>query len=201
MVRQYVENFYNKAAARGIIDGGDMARAKELAGWKRKNPGAYRKWRIESVSDNIGANWQHRLASRKDSTRRGHRGHWTIAARRTLPWSLYYGTLEDEADRQRQGAAMVKAEGDDHRVKYSVQMPCQTSGMSGHTVRGCPPRLDGRPARLAWSAGLKRPEGRTAKSEGRRRTAKSETTVSSLSSSFSIVKLSVSIVQFCKAGA
>jgi hypothetical protein len=52
---------------------------------------------------------------------------------------LYYGTLDDEGQiGNGQALPMGKVEGDNHRVKYAVQMPCQTSGMSGYTVRVLP---------------------------------------------------------------
>ncbi len=138
MVRQYVENFYNKAISRcDDLMGADMAHAKELAGWKRKIREHFGNVKIESVSDNIGSNG---TGSRVG---RDIRVEALVDLEQLEPQDvtveLYYGTLDDEGQiGNGQALPMGKVEGDNHRVKYAVQMPCQTSGMSGYTVRVLP---------------------------------------------------------------
>ena len=138
MVRQYVENFYVKAAARwDDLMGADMVHAKELASWKRKIREHFGNVRIESVSDNIGANG---TGSRVG---RNIRVDAIVDLEQLQPQDvaveLYYGTLDDEGQiGNGQALPMTKVEGDSRRVKYSVEMPCQTSGMSGYTVRVLP---------------------------------------------------------------
>jgi starch phosphorylase len=139
MVRQYVENFYIKAAARwDDLMGAEMGRAKELAGWKRKVREHFNNVRIESVSDNIGSDGTGSRVGREIRVEAvvdlGQLGPQDVQV------ELYYGTLDDEGQISNgQALPMAKTEGaDDRRAKYTAQMPCQHSGMSGYTVRVLP---------------------------------------------------------------
>ncbi len=138
MVRQYAENFYNPAAARwDELMSQEMAKARELAVWKRKIREQFGNVRIESVSDNIGAN------GTGTHVGRDVRVEAVVDLGQLQPQDviveLYHGILDDEGQiGNGQAVPMAKADGENRRVKYSVLMPCQHSGMSGYTVRVMP---------------------------------------------------------------
>ena len=53
---------------------------------------------------------------------------------------LYYGQLDDDGQLT-SGCALemgMVGQENDHRVRYSVNMPCMRSGMTGYTVRILP---------------------------------------------------------------
>ena len=137
MVRQYAETFYAPAAARWqelLAD--NMARARELSGWKYHLRQRFGSIRIESVRDSMdgqGAHVGHDIRVEAYVDLAG-------LSPDDVTVELYYGPL-DEDGQLNDGLAlpMERVEFyDGGKVHYAVQMPCTRSGMTGYTVRVLP---------------------------------------------------------------
>ncbi len=138
MVRQYAELFYVPAAKRceELIDS-EMAGARRLAAWKARCRQHFPDVRVETVSDDLddlgGA-----------SVGRDVRVQAQVSlgdlAPEDVKVELYYGPLDADGQLTTgEALAMERAEaGDNGRVRYTVQMPCTRSGMTGYTVRVMP---------------------------------------------------------------
>jgi glycogen phosphorylase len=138
MVRQYAERFYAPAAKRWeSLTDADMSRALEVSDWRKHVRAHFDAVRIESVSDNADTSGGASVG-----------GSLTVNAvvdlgalsPRDVTVELYYGRLD--ADGQLNSGVALGMDQveqlDDHRVKYTTEMPCTRTGMAGYTVRILP---------------------------------------------------------------
>ena len=139
MVRQYAERFYVPAAKSwDELTQSDMARARELSGWKHRLGEHFGQVRIESVNDDMAADVGGAKIG-KDVRVEAVVNLGELAAS-DIRVELYYGQLDEDGQlTDGQAIPMVQiGDGADHRVRYAVQMPCTRTGMTGYTVRVLP---------------------------------------------------------------
>ncbi|MCD6365722.1 MAG: alpha-glucan family phosphorylase [Planctomycetes bacterium] len=138
MVRQYAETFYAPCAKRwDELTTNNMSGAGELSDWKRRVREQFNSVRVESVTDDMKANEEATVGRLL-----------TIEAIIDLAQlsaddiivELYHGRLDEDGQlNEGQAACMEKVDQlDDHRAKYVTQMPCDSTGMAGYTVRIMP---------------------------------------------------------------
>jgi starch phosphorylase len=129
--------FYAPAAQRwDELTGANMARARELSGWKNKLRRQFPQIRIESVQDNmngVGARVGHDILVEARVDLAG-------LSPDDVTVELYYGPLDGDGQLNvGQPLPMERVEiVDGGRARYAVQMPCGRSGLTGYTVRVLP---------------------------------------------------------------
>jgi len=137
MVREYAEMFYEPAVRRcDELLADDLARAKQLSAWRQKLSEHFGKVRIESVNDNMNGQGAHVGQQIRVEAVVEVGG----LSAEDIMVELYYGTL-DEDGQLTAGDAIRMAQADresNGRIRYSVEMPCGHSGMTGYTVRVMP---------------------------------------------------------------
>jgi len=139
MVREYAERFYIPAAKRwDELTASNLAKARELGGWKHKVRDHFGEVRVESVSDNMGE------ASGEAKVGKSLQVQAVINLGQLAPSDvtveLYCGALDEDGqlnDGLALPMAQVGQEGN-NRFRFSVDMPCVHSGMTGYTVRVMP---------------------------------------------------------------
>jgi len=138
MVHDYTAKFYAPAAEqwnRMIAD--NLALARTLSGWKHNLRENFAHVRIESVSDNMDADGHGACVGRtirvEAAVNLGALGPQDVQV------ELYYGAL-DEDGQLNSGLAlpMIEVQSEDGPARYVVEMPCDTSGRTGYTVRVLP---------------------------------------------------------------
>jgi len=137
MVRQYAEMFYAPTAQRwDELTGDELAHAKALSGWKGHLRGMFPNVRVESVSDNMETVGAHVGSDVQVDAVVDLGG----LEPRDVQVELYYGALDE--DGQLSGGQALPMQQVEHvnerAVRYTVQMPCAHSGMTGYTVRVMP---------------------------------------------------------------
>lgn len=137
MVRDYAQTFYAPAIAKWdeMADEG-MKLTRELSGWKRRIHEHFGSLRIESVTDSMD--------SQGAKVGKDIKVDAVVQLGALEPSDilveLYYGQLDDDGQLT-SGCALemgMVGQENDHRVRYSVNMPCMRSGMTGYTVRILP---------------------------------------------------------------
>jgi len=138
MVHDYTSKFYAQAAEQwDRMTADDLALARKLSGWKHSLREHFSQVRIESVSDNMDANGHGACVGRtirvEAAVNLGALGPQDVQV------ELYYGVL-DEDGQLNSGLALPMAEmqSDGGPARYVVDMPCDTSGRTGYTVRVLP---------------------------------------------------------------
>jgi starch phosphorylase len=139
MLHQYAEMFYATASHRGEeLTADDMTQAKALSAWKQKLYREFSGVRIDSVSDNMDGKAEGTCVGETLSVEAVvDLGKLSPQDVRT---ELYYGPLGE--DGQLNGGQILPMEQvgfeSENRARYSVQMPCDRTGMTGYTVRVMP---------------------------------------------------------------
>lgn len=139
MVREYAEKFYAPAAMQwDSLTMDNMARAKDLSHWRQRMQKDFGNLRIESVSDNM------------EAVNGGAKVGRNICVEATIDLAalspddvaveLYFGELDDDGQLNEGKPVPMQQVGSDgeRRVKYSADMPCNRSGLTGYTVRVMP---------------------------------------------------------------
>ncbi len=134
MVRQYAEMFYAPAAqAWDELVANGMEKARELSAWRHRLRERFTNVRIDSVSDNMEA---------VGGARVGRDLHVEAVVDlggldpQDVRVELYFGTLDEDGQLfDGQPLPMEQIGEENHQARYSVQMPCNRSGMTGYTVR------------------------------------------------------------------
>ncbi len=139
MVREYAESFYAPAAKRwGELAADGMAKAKDLAAWRRRIREQFNNVRVESVTDSMGSD-----------TSPAHIGT-NIHVDAVLDLGqlqpndvlleLYVGPIDDDGQLSKGQAIPMELVGPagEKKFKYAVDLPCSQSGMTGYTVRVMP---------------------------------------------------------------
>jgi starch phosphorylase len=138
MVRQYAEMFYAPAVKRyEMLVADEMAKAKELSAWKRKVQDNFGSVRIENVSDNMVTEGGAKVGKDVKVEAMVDLGQLTP---QDVKVELYYGRLDDDGQLSDGLALPMEQVGNEgeHRGKYSANMPCIRSGLTGYTVRVTP---------------------------------------------------------------
>jgi len=138
MVHDYAVKFYAPAAEQwDRLTRDDLALAKTLSGWKHNLREHFAKVRIESVSDNMDADGRGALVGR--TVRVEASVDLGPLTPQDIRVELYYGSL-DEDGQLNSGLAlpMTEVQSDGGPTMYSVEMPCNSSGRTGYTVRVLP---------------------------------------------------------------
>ncbi len=137
LVREYCERFYLPAMQRaGELSEQELSAARSLADWKRWLAGQFSQLRVESVHDNMDGVSHVGQPVRVEAT---------VVLGPVKPndvaVQLYHGRLDPDGQLQRGQAVDMSPLGEpDHegRVRYAAEMPCETSGLAGYTVRILP---------------------------------------------------------------
>jgi len=139
MVREYSERFYVPAAKRWEeLTANSLARAKELSAWRRRVAEQFDQVRIEGVSDNMGDGGGGAKVGKNVAVQAViNLGRLSPADVRV---ELYYGPLDEDGQLNNGTPVQMQQVGQegDSRVRYSVEMPCDSSGRSGYTLRVMP---------------------------------------------------------------
>ena len=137
MVREYGELAYLPAIRQyGKLTADDLAAARRLSAWKQKIRQNFAAVRLESVSDNTDSAAAH-VGGAIDVSAVINTGPLTPD---DLAVELYFGQLDEDGQLSTgQTIPMQRLEAqNDGRVRYSGQLPCSRSGMTGYTVRITP---------------------------------------------------------------
>ncbi len=134
MVRQYAEMFYAPAAqAWDELVANGMEKARELSAWRHRLRERFTNVRIDSVSDNMET---------VGGARVGRDLHVEAVVDlggldpQDVRVELYFGTLDEDGQLfDGQPLPMEQIGEENHQARYTVQMPCNRSGMTGYTVR------------------------------------------------------------------
>jgi len=138
MVRQYAEMLYRPAATRWATLWADQMNAsRQLADWKRHMQAQFGQVRIDRVNDNMNGDAGAVVG-------RDIRVEAVVDLAEVNPADvrveLFYGEL-DEDGQLNEGVCLpmehVEAV-EDRCIRYAANMPCQTPGMVGYTVRVLP---------------------------------------------------------------
>ncbi len=139
MVREYAERFYAPAAMQwDSLTTDNMSRAKDLSKWRQRMKNDFGNIRIESVSDNMEA------VNGGAKVGRNIRVEAMIDLAALSPddvaVELYFGELDDDGQLNEGKPIPMQQIGSDgnRRIKYSADMPCNRSGLTGYTVRVMP---------------------------------------------------------------
>ncbi|MFP4104950.1 MAG: alpha-glucan family phosphorylase [Phycisphaerae bacterium] len=148
MVRDYSRKFYFPATQNfAALSENNLAKAKDNAGWRWKVTNHFPKLKIESVNDNMDVRGKGaRVGQPVKVTAVIDPGELDTDA---LQVELYYGRLDGDGQLTEGTAlAMEQVSVDKGKAKYSVEMPCRRSGLTGYTVRVLPKGGTGDPREL-----------------------------------------------------
>jgi len=140
MVREYAEMLYAPAARRwDELTASQMARARELSDWKKRVRREFPKVRVESVSDDMESSDNGAAVGKSVSVE----AVVDLAALspEDVTVELYYGPLDNDGQLSDDSKALPMnkiAMNGEHRASYTVQVPCDRTGMTGYTVRVMP---------------------------------------------------------------
>ena len=138
MVHDYATKFYAPAAGKyeQLVEN-EMSLAKTLSNWKHKLHEHFGSIRIENVSDDMDAD------GTRSQVGRPVRVNATVDLGCLSPEDilveLYFGSLDDDGQLNAGNAIEMTLTGNgDGPARYSVEMPCPSSGRAGYTVRILP---------------------------------------------------------------
>ena len=137
LVREYCETFYLPAMRRwGVLTAEGFVEARGLAEWKQRLREQFSEVRVESVHDNMNGVSRVGRPVRVEAT-----VFLGPVSPEDILVQLYHGRLD--ADGQLQHGEAVDMQplgppGEDARVGYVAEMPCQWTGLAGYTIRILP---------------------------------------------------------------